>query len=145
MQILKLTLGAMLAFGASVALAQTSLPSCASGETEISDTSALLAGKFVCAARSGETWQEFHQTGGMLFDWKLGPGSTMDPTKQVGTWSTATGTVTHTYGATAYTWRVCRTSAGNNPQYTLRSASGGNVVGVTVVSGSFNQVNKPCP
>lgn len=138
------TLNALLA-GLVLTGVVSAQPACLTGETEINNTSSLLSGNFLCAARAPDTWQEFHQTGGALYDWKRGPNDAVDRTALVGTWSTATGTVTHTYGAQSYSWRVCRTSAGSIPTYALRSSTGGTITSATVVSGAFAQTNKPCP
>lgn len=102
----------------------------------------LVSGKTMCAARAGERWQEFHQGvgGGALIDWKLGPGSTVDPTETVGTWSTDDGNslLTHSYtGGPSYTWLVCI----NGGVLTLVStASAGTVSGVTLLN-----VQVQCP
>lgn len=71
----------------------------------------LLAGKTICASRGGDRWQEYHQAGGALIDYKKGPTDPVDPTKQVGTW-TVTGNgsgtqVRYNYGQGAsYTYKV---------------------------------------
>lgn len=44
-------------------------------------------GNTVCATRGNDSWQEYHQAGGALIDWKRGPNHKVDPSKQVGTWS----------------------------------------------------------
>lgn len=44
-------------------------------------------GNTVCAERGADRWQEFHQVGGALIDYKKGPSDPVDPTKQVGNWS----------------------------------------------------------
>jgi len=69
----------------------------------------LLTGNTVCVG-SAPTWenQEWHRSGGELWDWKLGnghlsPSGTIDPTKLLGSWSiTGTGAstqVNYTYTA----------------------------------------------
>lgn len=62
-----------------------------------------LTGNTVCAVRSAESWQELHQAGGALIDYKRGPAHPVDPSEQVGTWSiTASGgnaRVVYNYGA----------------------------------------------
>jgi hypothetical protein len=120
-------------------------PACQTGETEVQNTNALLSDAYLCAVRGTDSWQEFHQAGGKLFDWKRGPGHPVDPTKEVGSWGTAQGTVTHTYGSTSYVWRVCRVGPQAGATYTLRSQTAGVISGATVVSGSVNQTTKPCP
>jgi hypothetical protein len=101
---------------------------------------AQLTGNMLCAARGGDRWQEFHQSGGALIDFKLGPGHPVDPTEQVGTWTAndAASTVTHNYGAGGvFTWLVCRGGgAGNpNPLTLVSTGAAGTVTGVTLQAG----------
>ena len=82
--------------------------------SQVTDADALrtlLGGKTLCATRGADRWQEFHQSGGALIDYKKGPSDPVDPTKQVGTW-TVTGNgsgtqVRYNYGQGAsYTYKV---------------------------------------
>jgi hypothetical protein len=61
-----------------------------------------ISGKTVCATSGSQKWQEYHQSGGSLIDWKKGPSDPVDPTKTVGSWSTsgtgASSLVTYNYG-----------------------------------------------
>jgi hypothetical protein len=71
--------------------------------TNVTDLNTLLLGNTVCAANGGDAWQEFHQSGGVLIDYKKGPTDTVDPSETVGSWS-VTGndpeaTVTYNYGS----------------------------------------------
>jgi hypothetical protein len=87
----------------------------------------LLQGKTVCGrpgpaypgagnpGGANDRWQEEHlggPTSGELWDYKLGSSSTMDPRKQVGTWSISDGaaaadTITHSYsGGSSFSWTV---------------------------------------
>jgi hypothetical protein len=77
----------------------------------------LLTGSLVCArpgtgypGDAGDRWQEQHRAGGQLWDYKRGVGNAIDPEKQVGTYafsgSGLSSSVTHTYGSTAYSWKV---------------------------------------
>lgn len=73
--------------------------------------SLALAGNTVCAVRAAERWQELHQGGGALIDYKRGPSHPSDPSEQVGTWSVDTaggsGRVVYNYGAGGtFTFRV---------------------------------------
>ncbi|NMF90380.1 hypothetical protein [Aromatoleum petrolei] len=83
----------------------------ASQVTGATTLSNLLANKTLCALRGADRWQEFHQAGGALIDYKKGPSDPVDPTKQVGTW-TVTGNgsgtqVRYNYGQGAsYTYKV---------------------------------------
>jgi hypothetical protein len=100
----------------------------------------FISGVTFCAARGADRWQEFHANNGDLIDWKLG-NNPIDPTEKVGTWSAQNGNdaaVTHTYGATAYTWAVCR--VGVTSSYTLVSNTAGTITGVTIRAGQV-----PCP
>lgn len=57
--------------------------------TQVQGAAALrtvLQGNTVCATRGADSWQEYHQAGGALIDYKKGPDDRVDPTKQVGTW-----------------------------------------------------------
>ena len=104
---------------------------------------ALLSGKTVCAAVGSERWQEYHQPGGGLVDWKKGPTDPVDPTKQVGTWSVTSvpvgsssntrDTVTYNYGTGgSYTYYVCQ----NASTYTFAATAGSTVVaGATLLQG----------
>ena len=87
------------------------------------DIATLLGGNTVCAAvGDSERWQEYHEgttnAGGALTDYKKGPDDKVDPSKVVGSWSTAgTGTdsrVIYDYGsiATTYEYEVCHQSGG---------------------------------
>lgn len=70
---------------------------------------ALIAGNTVCAVRGGEKWQEQHRAGGALWDYKKGANDPVDPSEQVGTWSTnfTAGSVTYAYtGGPSYTYTV---------------------------------------
>lgn len=94
-----------------------------------------FSGNTVCAVRGGDRWQEFHQPGGTLIDWKLGPSHPVDPTDPVGTWSiVGTGinaTLVHNYGAGGtYTFAVYNNGGGS---YSF--CSGGTEQLVTVRAG----------
>ena len=99
-----------------------------------------FTGNTLCMSRGTERWQEFHQSGGALIDYKKGSNDPIDPTKLVGTWSiTGTGSnamLVHTYGNSSYSWQVCGVSGG---PYTL-TGSGGTLTGGTVLAGQH-----PCP
>ena len=64
----------------------------------------LLKNKLVCgrpaAGYTGSTndrWQEEHNDGGALFDYKKGPADKVDPRVQVGTWERNGNTVRYVY------------------------------------------------
>ena len=59
---------------------------CDASKIQRTDVATLVTGKTACATRGSERWQEFHQAGGSLIDYKLGPTSTTDPSEKVGTW-----------------------------------------------------------
>jgi hypothetical protein len=99
---------------------------CASGEalaqrcataTQVTGTalSTLITGNTVCAVRGSERWQEQHLVGGDLWDYKLGPGHAIDPSKKVGTWSvdTTASTVTYLYtGGPTFTYTLHNNAPG---------------------------------
>ncbi|MFO1325810.1 MAG: hypothetical protein U1F56_00510 [Rubrivivax sp.] len=110
----------------------------ADGGTSGGNFAGFITNARVCASRGTDRWQEWHQSGGPLFDWKLGPGHAMDPRKQVGTWTSSNGanaTVTHTYGSNSYVWAICRTNAAAPFDYTMVSPTGGTVTGVRILVG----------
>lgn len=73
----------------------------------------LIIGNTVCASRNGEKWQEQHRAGGQLWDYKMGPGHPIDPSKQVGTWSISRNFVTYCYtGDKCYSYSVHGTGTG---------------------------------
>jgi hypothetical protein len=96
----------------------------------------FITGATICAARGGDRWQEFHQAGGALIDWKRGSTDKVDPTKQVGTWASSNGanaTVRHTYTPSGtFEWAICIASPGT---YTLVSSAAGTVTGATIFAG----------
>ena len=78
-----------------------------------------LNGRTMCGAGGSERWQEFHSggaEGGPLIEFKRGPGHPVEPTQQVGTWSTSGSRVIHSYtGGPSYSWLVCRTGSATTP------------------------------
>lgn len=99
----------------------------------------LISGNTVCASRGADTWQEQHRAGGELWDYKMGPGDPVDPSKRVGTWSIARNYVTYCYtGGTCYSYSVH--GSGSGP-YSFCYANG-----TEVVSGAtFKPGNASCP
>ena len=105
--------------------------------------STLLQGNTICAALAPDRWQEYHATGGALFDWKRAPGHPVDPREQVGARSITSVTVgnntreqvTHGYTrGSSYRYRVCQVGA----TYTFRQVSAGSITitGATILGGS---------
>ncbi len=90
----------------------------------VATLNALLTGNTVCspptATQPNFLWQELHQAGGALVDYKRGPGHAVDPTQTVGSW-VATGfgvngiraTVTHTYLGAGGTYNYSVFNNGN--------------------------------
>lgn len=75
-----------------LALAGAALPgpafaACSGNPMNQNQLNAVFPGNTVCAQRGSERWQEYHQLGGALIDYKLGQGHPVDPTKQVGSWA----------------------------------------------------------
>lgn len=95
-----------------------------------------VSDKTVCGILGNQQWQEYHQPGGSLIDYKKGPGHPVDPTKQVGSWSTsgtgASSVVTYNYGSGGtYSYEV-HLSGGT---YTLCGVSGAPTLDVTLLPG----------
>lgn len=98
----------------------------------------LIAGNTVCASRGADRWQEQHRGGGALWDYKRGPNDTVDPSKQVGTWSIGANNVTYSYtGGPSYTYSVHEEGGG---RYSFCAGVGGTEVvsGATFRAGSTN-------
>jgi hypothetical protein len=87
-----------------------SVAACAAPAVRVNNVQALttlLQGNTVCVPVNTQPtmdWQELHQAGGVLIDYKRGPGHAVDPSEPVGTWTVSTvglnGVfVTHNYGA----------------------------------------------
>lgn len=98
-----------------------------------------LSGKTVCATLGSQKWQEYHQPGGSLIDYKKGPSDPVDPTKTVGTWSTSgngnNSRVTYNYGTGgSYSYEV-HLSGGT---YTLCGVGGAPTLDVTLPSGQVS-------
>ena len=135
-----------LAAVAGIALASlpaVSMAACAAPSVRVATTEAmttLLQGNTVCVPAVTQPTmeaQELHQAGGALVDYKRGPTDTVDPSKQVGSW-TVTGTssrgffVTHNYGGdTQFGYSVWDNNDGThsfcsaNPEVKARIKSGG--------------------
>ena len=98
------------------------LPGTASGNA--ASITQDVAGQMVCATSGSDKWQEEHRSGGELWDYKLGPTSTVDPTEKVGNWSidSTNNQITHSYGAggsyTYYVWKQ-----GNNYCFSTSNSS----------------------
>jgi hypothetical protein len=148
----------LLAATAPSAWAQSACP-CGAGTRVVGkELVSLLAGKTVCGAVDGDTWQEFHSGsgagGGPLIDYKRGPGDPVDPSKQVGTWAiaeveTVNSFVVYDYGGgNSYGYAVCTNGGsvnfcGASPasrSTQMRSTPGRNVLNATLVTGQV-----PCP
>lgn len=121
----------------------SSMATCAAPSTQVNTKaalSALLTGNTACVPPVTQPTmdsQEQHLAGGVLFDYKRGPGSTTDPSAQVGTWS-VTGIdgrgvyVTYDYGGgKLYTYSVWNNNDGTysfcsaNPEVRARIKPGG--------------------
>ena len=115
---------------------------CAAPSVRVNTVAALntlLTGNTVCVPPvtvADMTWQERHQAGGALVDYKRGPASTTDPSEQVGTWI-VTGPdgrvlVTHNYGSGgSYAYSVFNNGDGTHsfcsgqPEIKARIKTGG--------------------
>lgn len=122
------------------------------GGTELQN---LLTGRTVCAQLGNDRWQERHVSGGALRDYKLGPNHPIDPTKQVGTWSTtgsgANTVVTYSYtGGRSHSFVVCRPGNGTvdptQPISTVAFCGSGNSTNITNARlTAVNTVDVACP
>jgi len=118
------------------------MAACTAPATQVTGTAltTLISGRTVCATQGTDKWQEQHQVGGTLSDYKKGPTDPVDPTKQVGNWSidTVANTVKYVYtGGPGYTYSVYN----DGGTYSFCTAPGGSVV----VSGATFQTAANCP
>lgn len=136
----------ILAAGIGIALAglpAVSMAACAAPSVRVPTKAlltTLLEGNTVCVPAVTQPtmeWQELHQAGSALVDYKRGPTDKVDPSKPVGTW-VVTGTdgrgvvVTHDYGGgKIYTYSVWDNKDGThsfcsaNPEIRARIKTGG--------------------
>ena len=104
---------------------------CDASKIQRTDVATLVTGNTACATRGSERWQEFHQAGGSLIDYKLGPTSTTDPSEKVGTWLAGVAsrtnpqpTVTYNYGSGGtYAYAVCAANATTTGPFLFCNAS----------------------
>ena len=105
MKITSVMVGVLLLGG--LGLAGQAAAVCSGSALDQTQLSTAFSGKTVCAQRAGDRWQEYHQVGGALIDWKMGPGHAVDPSKQVGTWSAMSSGLAYNYGSGGnYTYQV---------------------------------------
>ncbi len=128
---------------AMACVAEGAFAACNAPATQVTDAALtnLLNGNTVCAARGGDRWQEEHQAGGALWDYKLGDADPVDPRTQVGTWSVteagAASVVTYDYGAGSQSYEVWD----DGGSYSFCQAGVVNLDNATVVPG----INVGCP
>lgn len=125
---------------AGLGLSGQAFAACTGPSLNQQQLSTTLTGNTVCAMRGNDRWQELHQSGGAIIDYKRGPGHAIDPSKQTGSWSLGgTGsnrTVIYNYGAGGtYSYTVHDNGGGS---YSF--CTGGVELLVTVRSGAG-----PCP
>lgn len=65
-----------------------------------------VEGYTLCTSRGKDSWQEYHERGGRLIDYKMGPSDKIDPTKQVGTWTSAGNNIVYQFGSTSSSYRL---------------------------------------
>ena len=111
--------------------------------TRINQLQNLLPDKTVCATRGGDRWQEQHKAGGELWDYKMGPGHPVDPSKQLGTWvvgGSANRQVTYTYTAfgdpESYTFEVHQPNSNVNSYNFCGIGIAENIIGATIQDGA---------
>jgi len=111
---------------------------CVNNQLKNSLVTTAVSGKTVCATNGGDKWQEFHQGGGALIDYKKGPNDLVDKTKTVGSWNTSGSdtntTVDYTYGAQTYSYKVFL----NSGQYTFCGINGAPTLDVTLLAGQVS-------
>ena len=99
-----MTRGLLLGMLILVGGVDTAWADCTNNRVTGSAIDTLLSGKLVCGrpaagytGNAADRWQEEHIAGGTLFDYKLGPGSTVDPRVQMGTWNRSGNSVVYVY------------------------------------------------
>ena len=84
-------------------LSGEAMAACTGSSLNQSQLGLALSGNTVCAIRNSDRWQELHQAGGALIDYKRGAGDPVDPSETVGNWSIAgngtNATVVYNYGS----------------------------------------------
>jgi hypothetical protein len=105
--------------------------------------SAFLLGKVVCGSEVGGTdrWQEEHRSGGVLFERARGPGDPVDPSREVGQWTTqgpaGDEQVCYTYGTSGpYCFAVIENTS---PNYTYCNGT------TAVATAAIRSASEPCP
>ena len=96
-----------------LALAGEAMAACTGPALNQAALVTALTGNTVCAVRGADRWQELHQAGGDLIDFKRGPSDRVDPSEKVGTWSITanpsgnSASVVYNYGSGGtYTYSV---------------------------------------
>jgi len=139
----------LLSFGAGQALAACPTTNLASRV----DMRNLLSGRYACATRGAENWNELHQgTGfsGSIQDYKKGPTDPIDYSDVVGSYTLNNGTmgnpdtITYTYPPSGGSYTYVVTPAAQTPgTYTFCNISTG--VSITVkVKTSPTPISPPC-
>ena len=116
------------------------------GGTQLKNTGAnpnvvanAISAKTVCATIRNQNWQEYHNPGGTLIDYKRGPSHPVDPSKRVGTWGTSgngdSSQVTYNYGTGgSQSYKVHL----NGGTYTFCGVGGAPTLDVTLLSGQVS-------
>lgn len=81
------------------------------GDVTAHQIAAPLDDQTICASSvsNGDTWQEWHQAGGALWEWAQGTNP-IDHSRVVGSWSGNAKQVTYDYGGgQVYTFEIWRT------------------------------------
>ena len=95
---------------------------------------AVVNNNTVCAVRGAESWQELHQPGGALIDFKRGPTHPIDPSERVGSWSIGpSGQITYNYGTGGTTTFAVRPNGGAS--YSFCGVGGAADIDVTIKIG----------
>ena len=113
--------GIMAALAIGLSVSSLASAQCAEGNPlTAAQITALVEGNTLCAIDGNERWQEYHEAGGDLWDYKRGPTSTGDPTEIVGSWTITTNPdrLNHHYSGQTFPWAVCSTG-GFVPSFSL--------------------------
>jgi hypothetical protein len=74
--------------------------------------------QYTCGTNGVESWNELH-SGGLITDYKRGPADSIDPSKQIGTYTVSSdasgGVLNDTYGGTTFSYHIA--SGGGTAYY----------------------------
>lgn len=109
----------------------------ATGYSQLSDgqITSLLVGSIACYPAVAPYTNQEYLSGGIITDYKLGASDLIDPSKAIGGYGIAGGTITYSYtGGPAYSYTVWGTSTSGSGSYDF--CTGGTPISIRVASGS---------